>query len=387
MKTTRIRSAVLVSLLLTGLAAQAATATTFKDLGAISAQFMPGFGEAKALNEAGVAVGESREFGPLAVYSQDGTFTPINQLSQSGYRFSGAYDINNQGLVVGWASTSGAVQQINVGYVFDTQAQQTRFLPSFPRIASPTPSRVPVPAYATRPWSINDSGSITGNADIDDYGSGHVFRLNTNDTQLTDLHQLTGMGSGSSNGVAINQSNTVAGTYKEGTQRAFIISSAGTLQWIDVAGATATEAVDLNDAGTFLGRYTDANNGTHSFIADITGTRDIGSLGGDYTFANGMNEWGQVVGVSRLSNGEDHAFFYDGQRMLDLSDQLAGSMLGWTSLQAKAINGNGQILMTGVFNDARHAVLITASIPEPATAPLMLLGLAGLGLLTGRRRA
>ncbi len=41
--------------------------------------------------------------------------------------------------------------------------------------------------------------------------------------------------------------------------------------------------------------------------ATVTVT-DLGTRGGDYSYAEGLNGAGQVVGVSQTASGEDHAF-------------------------------------------------------------------------------
>ncbi len=45
---------------------------------------------------------------------------------------------------------------------------------------------------------------------------------------------------------------------------------------------------------------------------------DLGTFGGRYSYAYGINDSGQVVGHSRTSNGQIHAFLSDGSTMTDL---------------------------------------------------------------------
>lgn len=64
---------------------------------------------------------------------------------------------------------------------------------------------------------------------------------------------------------------------------------------------------------------------------------DLGTLGGSMSQANAINEMGQVVGSSTISNGETRAFLYENGSMLNLGT-LGGSLSGATD-----INELGQI--------------------------------------------
>lgn len=67
---------------------------------------------------------------------------------------------------------------------------------------------------------------------------------------------------------------------------------------------------------------------------------DLGTLGGSETFANGINDLGQVVGTSRLPGDDDsHAFFYSGGVMQDIAPINSGDIRGGPL----ALNNLGQI--------------------------------------------
>jgi probable HAF family extracellular repeat protein len=65
---------------------------------------------------------------------------------------------------------------------------------------------------------------------------------------------------------------------------------------------------------------------------------NLGNLGGA-SYADGINNAGQIVGYSFLANGTYHAFEYQGGVMTDLSP-----IIGGTNSAANAINASGQIV-------------------------------------------
>ena len=81
--------------------------------------------------------------------------------------------------------------------------------------------------------------------------------------------------------------------------------------------------------------------------------KDLGTLGGTDSTAEGINDTGQVVGVSRISTGTSHVFLYTGGQMQDLNQ-------GTTSSESRAhdINGSGQVVGVSDFT-GNHAYLYT----------------------------
>jgi probable HAF family extracellular repeat protein len=116
-------------------------------------------------------------------------------------------------------------------------------------------------------------------------------------------------------------------------------------------GGNYSVALGINDTGQVVGSSTTVEGYTHAFITgpDGVGMRDLGTFGGNFSSATGINDAGQVVGDSYITaRGETHAFITgpDGVGMRDLGT------LGGPYSRAFGINDDGEVVGYSITADA-----------------------------------
>ena len=110
--------------------------------------------------------------------------------------------------------------------------------------------------------------------------------------------------------------------------------------------------------------------------------RYLDTLGGEFSWASGINDAGQVVGQSFLADTcfdceprpLSHAFITgpSGAGMIDLNS-LVDLPAGVILTEATAINNAGQVIAIGI-------------VPEPESYALLLAGLAVIGFIARRKK-
>ena len=106
-------------------------------------------------------------------------------------------------------------------------------------------------------------------------------------------------------------------------------------------GGAYSAAYGINDAGQVVGLSYTAGGSGHAFITGPNGMgmRDLGTLGGTYSEAYGINDAGQVVGYSYTAGGSPcfhHRPRWDGHER--------PWHFGWYCSVAYGINDAGQVV-------------------------------------------
>jgi probable HAF family extracellular repeat protein len=110
---------------------------------------------------------------------------------------------------------------------------------------------------------------------------------------------------------------------------------------------------------------------------------DLGTLGGTFGNALGINSGGTIVGSANTAGDvSQDAFIYSGGVLTDLNTLLDGSGAGWSLTSAQGINDLGQIVGYGTIGGQTHAFLLT---PEPSACAMLVGGLGLLGFFLRRK--
>ena len=160
----------------------------------------------------------------------------------------------------------------------------------------------------------------------------------------------------------------------------------GTMNDLGTLGGNFSVAYGINASGQVVGNSTISGNSTrHAFLYTNGTMEDLGSLGGDSS-AVGINAGGEIVGwADTAGDASEHAFLYSNGSMIDLNNLIAPDS-GWTLDDAAAINDNGWIVGVGYNPSGQGDAFLLTPIPEPSTFALLCAAAIGLAAYVWRRR-
>lgn len=284
-------------------------------------------------------------------------------------RSSFGIGINSKGQVVGWAQT-------------DTGARAFLY-----RNGAMTDLGT-LGGNSSYGFALNNRGEVVGDSDLASYPAvDHAFLYRSG--MLMDLSALPGGTNGYAEGIndrgqvicafgheavlysdgqlydlgtfmptCINNRGQIAG----GNGTNAVLYSHGTLTELDTLGGFGSLAYGINDRGQVVG-VSITGTGTGGAFLFRNGTMiDLGTTSDSLpnSIAFGINNGDSVVGeVYRTGlNGVYHAFVYAHGKMIDLNTCI-GDRPGLTLENAMGINDAGEIIANGNYGDGRnHAFLL-----------------------------
>ena len=231
-----------------------------------------------------------------------------------------------------------------------------------------------LPGTYSQGYAVNDRGQVAGT-------SGHAFLyIGTPGSggAMADLGTLGGMSNGSE-GRDINAAGQVVGysDTSDGVFHAFLYTgtpgSGGAMADLGtLPGGLHSYANGINDSGQVVGFGYHINTlGLSEASAFLyTGTpgsggvmHDLGTLGGTESSAAAINDSGKITGGAQTSSGVAHAFLYTGTpgvngQMIDL-----GTLSGGSSSGGAAINTSGQVAGAAYTPNGRSRAFLYTGTP------------------------
>ncbi|MDB5885047.1 MAG: hypothetical protein JWR74_1218 [Polaromonas sp.] len=205
------------------------------------------------------------------------------------------------------------------------------------------------PGYAA---AANNAGQVAGGTDTTAGSPAHALRWTTARQTAAVAVDLGAPANGTSQAEAINARGQVAGSASQMVD--------GRLQsrpfvWTEGVGrinpgmpevpafTPGGFAASLNARGQMAGTFNNQSESVHAYFWPPDGSfLDIGTLGGPFSAARGLNDESQVAGIAQIESARlfarSHAFLWS----------VAGGMrdlgtLGGRNSDALAINGSGQV--------------------------------------------
>jgi probable HAF family extracellular repeat protein len=182
------------------------------------------------------------------------------------------------------------------------------------------------------PHALNDRGEVVGWADT---GEGYVHPFLWRGGRMVDLGTLDRLDGGWGLAADINRHGTVAGQSRRGDVTRAVRWQNGKITELGTLGGDSSFATAINDLGTIVGSSMTADGSLHAFLWRDGRMTDLGVPGVE-TFAEDINNRGQVVGWRVASEGPAAGFLWQRGTVTLLPGTRYGS-------RARAINDYGVI--------------------------------------------
>lgn len=284
----------------------------------------------------------------------------ITELGTFGGNLSGARGINNLGQVVGCSEGPGGTWDLRVFLYDGNTMNDLGNLPGHNQ------------TYGN---SINDKGQIVGGSrqrsgpyrgflydngvfiDLGDLGVNTTDARDINEKgQITGVTNVPGYGpvgflyedgimtgiKGIKGATGINDKTEIVGDWFDGAgvNKAVLNKiNEGIVIDLGSLGGNWSAASAINEYSHVVGGSKTSNGETHAYLYKNGVMIDLGTLGGNFSWAFDINDNGQIVGNSTLQNGESRAFLYENGEMINL-----GTLPDGNYSSANGINNKGQIV-------------------------------------------
>ena len=213
---------------------------------------------------------------------------------------------------------------------------------------------------------INDAGDIAGTGKDAQFGTPDRAFLDLSGGALNNLTTEF-----SSRATDVNNAGQVAGYSNSGGFGAFRWDETGGFQFLGSLGLAFSFANAINESGQVVGEALSATGNTSKpwRYTDEAGMQEIPAPVTQSSAAIGINSQGHVVGTTEVGGPDLGWLWTGGSSVTDLDDLYNVGIENISTLAAHDINDTGQILALGYDNNVGEfrTVLLTPPVPPDVT--------------------